>query len=597
MTDAAHAHPLTGASPHAHARRSLGRVLEPAALLVAASALALALVPDETVLRTKVVIGRGTLLLAASTALLGHALLGRLGARWPGALALLAVLPAWAAVHVLLFPPTSRSLAWEEVERLLLVPLAAWTSGVTLARPRCRRWFLTALVLATVLVGAAALAQKLAGLLDLPIVRLARPIATFGNPVFLGAWLVSALPLALGVALFERGPRRWLAAIAAGLGLPALVATDSLGAWGGFVVALGVTALITIGVRRWVWIGGAAALAVVVAVGAQSYDRPRAHALIWRDSLALLAGHPHGVGPGQFPVAFPTVASPELLAVYPRSETIVNDAHCEPLQLLIELGAPGLIAALAAIVALALATRRTLRAVPVEHAERWTLIAAIGSIAGIAAQSLVSPDLRFVASAIGLGLLVGLVASFAPASELTLPGRRAGRVVVALLALAGLSETLAVTFEQLELGALARVTPAPRADVPPADLDAAWARARADFDDPQAHYDLGLALVSLHRYGEAASAFGRALALAPGHPGVIRSLGVAESLAGRLGPGLHHLLAALEADPGDDDVRYLAALTAYRSGDLAVAARQVEELLARNPQHVRGRMLRELLGE
>lgn len=594
MTDAASAPPLTDPrSP----RGLLDRVVEPVAGLVTLAVVALALVPDETVLRTKVVVGRGALLVAAAAALLAHALVGRASLRWPGVLAAMAVLPLVGTIHVLVGDPTSPALAREEIERLALVPLAAWTAGVTLGRSRTRHWVLAGLAASVLLVGVLALAQKLAGLLDLPIVRLSRPISTFGNPVFLGAWLVSALPLTLGTALFDQGARRWIAAAAAGVGLPALVASDSLGAWGGLLVALGTIGALAWGRRSWPWLAGGAALALAVAVAAQSHERPRAHGLIWRDSLVLLAEHPHGVGPGQFPVAFPAVASSELLAVYPRRETIVNDAHCEPLQILVELGAPGLLAALAAGAALVVAARRTLRAVPADHEDRWILLAALGSIAGVAGQSLVSPDLRFVASALGLGLLVGIASGFAPARVVTLPGRRAGRALVALLAMAGVSEAVTATVDQLELGRLARVDPAPRTEVPRVDLDAAWEGVRARFDDPEAHYDLGLALVALHRYDEACGAFGRALALAPGHPGVIRSLGVAECLAGRLAPGLRHLLQALEVDPDDHDVRYLAALSAYRAGDLALAARQVEELLARNPDHVRGRMLRALLRE
>ena len=86
------------------------------------------------------------------------------------------------------------------------------------------------LALAAIWVGGYAVLQRLAGLAPVGIEPAVRAEAGFGNPVFLGAWLVLVTPLLLAEGLAEPGATRWPSAVAAGLCLPALLGTGSRGA-------------------------------------------------------------------------------------------------------------------------------------------------------------------------------------------------------------------------------------------------------------------------------------------------------------------------------------------------------------------------------
>ena len=68
--------------------------------------------------------------------------------------------------------------------------------------------------------------------------------------------------------------------------------------------------------------------------------------------------------------------------------------------------------------------------------------------------------------------------------------------------------------------------------------------------DPDAHYNLGLALWHLGRVEEAVAACQRTLQLNPAHRAAERNLGVALHRLGRMAQAEHHLLRARELEPG-----------------------------------------------
>src|SRR5262249_30699386 len=143
-----------------------GRRVPVALLALVAFLFAIALIPDEAVLRTKVVWGLGLMLLAVSVALAEQAARGELRWQWTGFLAA-AWLPGLLALAWLLRTEgLSRALAQDEIKRLLCVPIVAWTVSSCLPTPSSRRLFLAALLLSVIPVAGYAVAQKLAGVLD-----------------------------------------------------------------------------------------------------------------------------------------------------------------------------------------------------------------------------------------------------------------------------------------------------------------------------------------------------------------------------------------------------------------------------------------------
>ncbi len=569
----------------------------PGTLLVGAALLALALVPDEAFLRSKVVWGEGLLLAGAAALLLGQAAHGRLLLPAPGVL-LAALLPAgFAALWLWLGTPISDVLARDEIERLTLLPVAVWAAAAAAERPGARRALLAALVLTAIPVAGFAVAQNLAGILELPLNRVARPASTFGNPVFLGAYLVLVLPVALAGALFGRGVLRWGGALAAGLALPALYATQTRWAWlgGSLAAALGAVLLApTRGARRALLVALLAVGLLLAALNRDVLQRQHAHGLIWRDTLALIADHPLGVGPGQYSVAFLPYASDELLAVYPRRERIINDAHSEPLQIVAELGWPGLLRAAFLLLQLGRAARGAWRAA--DPLDRPLVAGLLAGLAGLCAMSCGSPDLRFVATTMLFGCLTGLLVAFAPARSWA-----AGGVGRALLAAGGLA-LLAVAARQTHEGLQLRRLLADPASFPRApDGASAVARLQAvvarEPQDAAARYELGVALARERRWAEAAQSVEAAFVLSAGQPGLQRSLGLMQAMAGSVDDALPNLRAALAQRPDDAEVRYLVAYLHFWKGELADALRELDILLAQHPDHALGRLLQQKLRE
>jgi O-antigen ligase len=480
--------------------------------------------------------------------------------------------------------------------------MALWAVGSLLDVPARRRAAVALLTGLLAVVAGYALVQHLAYELGLPLTRVARPPSTFGNPVFLAAFLVLTTPIAIAEALYGQGWRRWTAAVAAGLALPALLATQSRWAWLGCGASLAAGALMlarTSRVRHRLLAGLVLAGVVLAATNLHVLQRPQRHTLIWRDTWSMVADAPWGVGPGQYPLAFLPYASGPLLEAYPRAAYIVNDAHSEPLQVLAELGWAGLVAALGLVLLAVRAARQALARRPHGHPDRPLLAAGIAAPIGAMVQSVGSPDLRFLVSTLMIGTVAGIAASLDEARAVRLPAGRAGRWVVALAGVALIGWSVRETLQRRDIATL--LSPAEAQQAPaepdPSTLDRLRAAAAERRSDAETQYALGLALAAAQRYGEAAEAFRRTAVLAPGHPEVIRSLGVAEGLSGQFQSAFIHLRAALEARPADHDMRYLLAYVAWRRGDIDTAVRELERLIEAVPGHRQGTLLLERLRE
>lgn len=573
-----------------------------ALLALAAGLVTLAVVSDHAIVRPKLAWGQGLILCGSCLLLMSQALAGQIIVRWP-AFTAAALLPAgMTGLWLLIGDPTSPLQARDELWRMLMIPLAAWLTAGVLEGPNARRLLVSVLAAAGIWVGGLALLERvggLGGLSSLGIDPTSRSDAGFGNPVFLGAWLVLTTPLLLAEALIEPSAWRWPAALAAGLCLPALLATGSAGAWLGFGVAMVIALVLLIPASRALTTalaGGALGAAALLIMHPHILIRPRTHGLIWRDTLAMCLDKPWGVGPGQFQIEFLPYASPELLAAHPRASVIINDAHCEALQVLAELGLPGLIA-------LSVATWFLLRAVgtvlkgPADRAQDAArLVAVVAGIGGSLTQSFVSPDLRFGVSTLLLGSLIGLAASFSDAISLPLPGGRPIRIALSAVAVVGLWFTVDDTHSRLSITDL--LPPGEQIELTDEHflrLSELREAVAAYPDDPKTHYGLAVILAAMNRAAEAADEMAIALELSPGNPTVIRPLGILQAMSGRFDAATVNLNTILDAQPDDHNVRYLIAFAAFTQGDLRTANLEIEELLRRDPNHARGRLLREWL--
>lgn len=498
------------------------------------------LVPDQKLLRWKLLAVEAVVLLA------GALLVGRDKSR-----AELDVPVAGVAAAGLFFWALSpdRSVAQAEAVRLLFCGLTYWAASRSESNSALTAWTAGAAA-----AGAWALAQFLTGN--------PRPFASFGNPIFLGTALASALPLSLSRARTERG----LWAAAAGLQAVGLLLSQSRAAVFGLLGGLTLWALARLKGRSLI-----AALAAVVASAATAawtfHGREWTHALIWRDALTLWRAHPWlGCGLGRFHLEFPAFASEALKARWPDGRVIVNFAHNEYLQTLAEAGPLGLAVLLAVPAAAWLSLRRE------DDTARGA--AAAGALALFAAAC-VSPDLRFGVSAFAAFFLFGAAAR-----------PRAGAPLPPLAAAAALT-VFAVLAVQPALAVRRNAAEAPFH----AAVDAQRLKtleARSDF---AAAEELGYLKAKSSDFPGARAAFLRAVELAPSKPGPLNNLGNLSYLAGDPEAAIGWWKKSLAAAPEQIDARLNLAKLLCERGRLKECSAQLEEVLRREPSNAKARVL------
>lgn len=521
------------------------------------------LVPDQKLIRAKLLAVQAIVIIA------GGALAYR-GAKpdSPGRRSPLDIPAAALAAAGLLFWALSPDLAVSQSEaaRLFFCALAFWAASRSFALTGPAP-FLTAWTVCAAIAGVWAIYEAAIGQ--------ARPFASFGNPIFLGTALASALPVSLARA-YESRSRRGLWAAATALQSAGLLLTHSRAAVFGLLAGLTLWALARLKGRRLA--GAVGAAAGVAATAAWAFrGREWTHALIWRDALTLWRAHPLlGCGLGRFHLEFPAFASAALKARWPEGRVIVNFAHNEYLQTFVETGPLGL-AALAAIpIAAWLMLRRDDG--PEENLDRGA--AAAGALVLFAA-AFVSPDLRFGASAFAAFVLLGAAsraAAHGAAPHPLLP-------LSALLAFFGLAiqPALAVRRNAME---------APFAD------GAAAGRVREMEDrlagspkDADAAEELGFIKAKASDFTGARAAFLQASKLDPSRPGPLNNLGNLAYLAGDYEGAIGWWGKSLAASPEQIDARLNLAKLLCERGRLKECSGHLDEVLRREPSNAKARVL------
>lgn len=527
------------------------------AALWALGAAAFWLVPDQKLVR-------GKLLAVQAVVLLAGALLAvmREGRRSPLDLPV-AALSAGGLLFWALSPDLSVSQT--EAARLLFCGLVFWTAGRCFAL--AGRDFFPAAWSAGASAAAAWAVLEAAG-------GTPRPFASFGNPIFLGTALASALPIALAGACAP-GPRRAWWAAAAALQGAGLLLTHSRAAVFGLLAGLALWALARLRGRAL-----AAALAAAAAAGGAAawafQGREWTHALIWRDALSLWRAHPLlGCGLGRFHLEFPAFASEALRARWPEGKVIVNFAHNEYLQTLAETGPLGLAALAGVPVAAWLLLRRDMGPGRLARGA-----AAAGALALFAAAA-VSPDLRFGASAFAA---FALLASAFPAAAAGAPAPAAVPAAVLLLFLAlAAPPVLAVRRNAREASFHAGADAALLREA-----EERLARAPRDADAAES---LGFLKAKASDLGGAREAFALAAELAPSRPGPLNNLGNLAYLAGDFDGAIGWWRRSLAAQPRQVDARLNLAKLLCERGRLKECSGHLEEVLRADPSNAKARVL------
>jgi putative inorganic carbon (HCO3(-)) transporter len=453
--------------------------------------------------------------------------------------------------------------------------------------------------------------------LQLSIPVISTPGSTFGNRNQAAEAIAMALPFGVRAAAStpKRGSQLLLGA-AVVLELLFLGATRARGAWIGAACALAALAFlararlsrtsIAVGIVAIAAAGAAASIpghfnprdagdakryAGVVEILEEGLDTRgtavRTRLGIWRRTVEMIREHPVlGVGPGNWPVAFPLHAEPDALQDGVLTATRApRQAHDDLLERTAETGGLGLLALGALVAATTVAARR--RLVTVDDDAHSASAAAVASLIALAAISVGSFPLEMPATialaGIALGFLAGNgqdTAAARGAAHRESPSASRGALVVRFAVVAGallvVSCTVARARRNLKasrwLGVAESAMHRDRgtrgaAEALPAlehALDATPASYRAELRVSQM-------LLREGRANEAASAARRALAIEPYAPEAWTALAAADLGAGDAGAGRRDASEALRLFADDPFALHLRAQAATKENDLAGA--------------------------
>jgi tetratricopeptide (TPR) repeat protein len=301
----------------------------------------------------------------------------------------------------------------------------------------------------------------------------------------------------------------------------------------------------------------------------------------------MIREHPLvGLGPGNWPVAFPRYAEPGATRDGVLSVTLApRQAHDDLLERAAETGLPGLFALGALATGAAIAVRRRLQSG--DEDGRSATAAAAGALAALAALALASFPLEMPGPLTLGGLALGLVAADGQAG----PSRPTPRPLsyapvagaIALLVWAAVRAESAVRASRW-LGTAER---AMRRDPGPVGADEALAALEhalaASPNDYRAQLRTAQMLRRVHRARESAQAARLALALEPYAPNARAALAAAELDVGDNAAARRDADRALAILHDYPHALYTRALAAAREGDLSAAEadrRALSELAA-----------------
>lgn len=490
----------------------------------------------------------------------------------------------------------SPSLGFLGVAMALVLPAVARAVRRTTAGPGDGLAWMGRLVgvgLVVVLIDGVGILRR-AGQLPEEQFKYASPLFTHNNMA--AAWAVMLLPLAAGLWLATRH-WRWLAAGAAVLAY--LVLLRSRAGLASALVGLAVVlaawrwghALRRPGRRTGLVLAGVVALGLVLpfsgparGLAKDGYnqailllqewglgDRGESlfRARLWGRALGLVEQAPlRGVGAGNFMVAY---SGQEL------GKTDIPHAHSDALQVLVELGAPGLLLFLGLLATGLWTVLGLLAAPPVDARARAVAPALLGSFVVFALTGCFEVPFAMAAPACALMVLVG-VATGAASPATSLPPRR-GRLVAGLLLCVSLFALLIVAVRVPVSAWHARAAGLRGSgDLAGArELLLRMTRLRVGAHLP--HQDLGELAWAAGDWDAAVAHYGDALALWPHGTDLLLAHGQALLALGRPEQALQSFRAAYAMNPNDPATTIALVRALERAGHLEEAIARAEFLL------------------
>jgi len=481
-----------------------------------------------------------------------------------------------------------------ELTRILFSAAVFFAASQTVPRLGTPQWISAFWGFTAGLLGIYALLQTRGGLGPLMVPKLERPIATFGNPIFLGAFLTASVALLTATLPRAGGKMKpFLAAFlllaAAGLWTTQTRASVAGLAFAGAAAAL----LLTRGRLRWVLLGGLAAAAVIALWWFR--HREWTHGLIWRDTLSMWMTRPLlGCGLGRFHIEFSEHASEALRSLWPQRKVIINFAHNEYLQVLAETGVLGF-GLLAGVLACAAAWAVRERDRLLEGgAHRLGLALAA---AALLAQNFFSPDIRFGVSSFIVFYCLGAASGSAAPGEMprsALLPAFPGRFGFAALGAVFLSAWGWLAVQPIL--AQRRLVKQPKFHIQPSDRLSQVLRRLEDRlkEEPRSAdlaENLAFAYAKQKSWPQAISRFELAAKLDPKRPGPLNNMGNIYYSLGDLEKAITYWKRSLAVDPGQLDAHLNLGKSLYEVGRLKESAGHLEAVLEKQPANEKAQIL------
>jgi len=558
-------------------------------ILWAFTFVALVLVPDQKILRYKLLAVEAGVCAVLAALAAGWVTDRRTAWRSTPLDVPVALLGAGALLFYLLSP--ERGVSAMELTRMLFCAATFFTASQTIPRLRNPEKLIGLWGLLSAPLGIYALLQTRGGLGRLAVPLLERPIATFGNPIFLAAFFTASLA-ALGGLVWQAGPgrARKLYIFLAVLTAAGLWTTQARASVAGLATAGALATFIGLqGRKRWL------GLACVLAGGLASLwlfrGREWTHGLIWRDTLALWLSRPWlGCGLGRFHIEFPTFASEALRALWPERAVIINFAHNEYLQVLAETGIAGLALLLNVLAAAAVWAAKVLRG---SQAPTRPLAAGLAlGAAALLGQNFFSPDMRFGLSSFMvffcLGAASGLLAP-EPAPEAASPGPKGAVLAAAFLAFwAHLAVRPALAQQRLSREAGFHVEASAELRRLIGDLEGRLASDPVNADVAET---LGYLYSREKSWPQAVARFELSSQLDPLRPGPLNNLGNIYYSTGDLQRAIAYWTESVRVKPEQADAHLNLGKALYEVGRLKESSEHLHAVLTRDPGNEKAQVL------
>jgi tetratricopeptide (TPR) repeat protein len=428
-----------------------------------------------------------------------------------------------------------------------------------------------------------------------------RAMSVFGNPTFLAAFLVMVWPVAL-IGISCRGaincaPTLFVRGAAVLLMWVALGATQSragllaLGAQ--FVICL-VGAHSCAPLRGWNKWKVAAFVAVVVFMfwfflPASMWTRPTLRLELWKATLDLGIQRPLlGWGPGSFVLGFSENLTPALRAALTASNQFAEHPHNFILSLFWE-GGLLLLAAFGAVLFVAFRTARN------SKDRVWSAALMLGLV-GLLVQNLFDRNLKLAGSGFFLWVFLGFLSAgdrrVAASPRLRVGWTRFAGVVMIVLACVGLWQAARPLIAYQDVKSAPDVLAQGREQAPQ-DEQQIMEILKKDPNNAPLWQTLGDVRAKQAKFGPAAEAYRRCLALDPKASGALLNLGNCLFQTGNLKGAEQTFFQAVRLNSQSVDAHFNLGYAYFYERKMKQAVAEFDEVLRLQPGHAKAMVMKE----